>query len=104
LSKFCFCNEFLKRWIATRRNHHDFVSTNAERLEEENNLHIKGTAKTKETDHEMPWTTGESGGTEQRKEQTDHEMPCTTGESGGTGKRKEQTQKIKRASKNFWLS
>jgi hypothetical protein len=34
---------------------------NAEMLEQENNLHIKGIAKSTETDYEMPCTTGKSG-------------------------------------------
>jgi len=39
------CSEILKRWIDARRNHQYFVSNNAECLEQEINLRIKGIAK-----------------------------------------------------------
>jgi hypothetical protein len=38
----------LKRWIDARRNHQYFVSNNAECLEQEIDLRIKGIAKPKE--------------------------------------------------------
>jgi hypothetical protein len=51
----------LKRWIDARRNLRYFVSNNAEFLEQEINLHIKGTAKPNETDYEIPCTSGTHG-------------------------------------------
>jgi hypothetical protein len=55
------CSECLKSWIDVRRNQQYFVSKNAEWLEQEINLHIKVITKPKETEYEMPCTSGICG-------------------------------------------
>jgi len=51
-----FCSEFLKDGLMQEEAISTLYQKKSERLEEENNLHIKGISKPNKTDDEMPYT------------------------------------------------